>query len=202
MAIKVIIFDLGNVVLKFDMRIIARKMAKRFSLNEDEVFQFFFDSPLTHIHDEGRISSKEFYHRAMEKLGIKMDFTEFKKIWLDIFTENNDVTKLILSLSKHYKIFLMSNTNKLHFDYIKTKFDIIKEFDCVFTSYEVGKLKPHPRIYNAAIKKAYVAPGNIIFIDDRKELVRGAKKVGIRAIQFKNIKKLKQDLVKNKVRLT
>jgi len=201
MTVKTVIFDLGNVVLKFDIRIIARKIAGKFSLNEDKLFNLFFDSPLTQIHDEGKIDAEEFHKQAMKKLGVEMGFGEFKEIWNDIFIENEDVIKLVLLLSKKYKVFLMSNTNKMHFDYIKNKFDIIKKFDRIFTSFEVGEMKPHPKIYTEAIESANAEPGEIVFIDDRKELVEGAKELGIRAIQFENIDQLKGDLKKNGVKV-
>lgn len=199
MAVKTIIFDLGNVLLKFDVRIIARKLAEKFSLDEDRLFDLFFDSPLTGIHDDGKISEREFHRRVMEMFNINMAFEEFREIWVDIFTENTDVAELVQFLSKEYKVFLMTNINKMHFDYIKGKFAIIKEFDKVFTSYEVGERKPHPKIFNAAISYADAKPDEIVFIDDRKELIEGAEKLGIRGIVFKDIQQLKEDLSKNGV---
>ena len=197
--VRIIIFDLGNVLLKFDVRIIARKLAERFSLDEDKLFDLFFDSPLTGIHDDGKIDEREFHRRVMEMFNINMAFEEFRDIWVDIFTENTDVAELVQFLLKKYKVFLMTNINKMHFDYIKGKFAIIKEFDKVFTSYEVGERKPHPKIFNAAISYADARPEEIVFIDDRKELIEGARKMGIRGIVFKDIQQLKEDLNKNGV---
>lgn len=201
MAVKTIIFDLGNVLLKFDIRIIAGKLAERFSLDEDKLFDLFFDSPLTGIHDDGKIDEREFHRRVMEMFNINMAFEEFREIWVDIFTENTDVVKLVRFLSKKYNVFLMTNINKMHFDYIKGKFAIIKEFDKVFTSYEVGERKPHPKIFNAAISYADAKPDEMVFIDDRKELIEGAQKLGIRGIHYRDTDQLKKDLVKNGVNL-
>lgn len=200
--IKVIIFDLGNVVLKFDIGIIAKKIAAKHNLNEHELFEFFFDSPLTQIHDEGKIDAKEFFKRVRASLNINMSFRQFKAIWSDIFTENKEIIDLlgVLFKSKKYKIYLMSNTNKMHFDYIKKRFKIIKEFDRIFTSYGVGERKPHPKIYLAAIKVAKTGPHNIIFTDDRKELTDAAKEFGIRGIHFRNAAQLKRDLEKHGIK--
>jgi len=201
MAVKTIIFDLGNVLLKFDIRIIARKLAEQFSLDEDRLFDLFFDSPLTGIHDDGKIDEREFHRRVMEMLNINMDFGEFREIWVDIFTENTDVVQLVRSLSGKYNVFLMTNINKMHFDYINGKFAIIKEFEEVFTSYEIGERKPHPKIFNAAISYADARPEEIVFIDDRKELIEGAQKLGICGIHYRDIDQLKKDLVKSGVSL-
>lgn len=201
MAISTIIFDLGNVVIKFDIRIIARKLSEKFSLDEDKLFELFFDSPLTGIHDEGKIGGREFHKRAMKMLDIELGFEEFKDIWNDIFTENKEVLKLVLDLSRQYTVFLMSNTNRMHFDYLNDKFGITNKFNRVFTSYEVGERKPHPKIYREAIKYASAKPEDMVFIDDREELVEGAKSVGMRGIRFRDIAQLKEDLIKNGVSL-
>ena len=196
MVIDTVIFDLGNVLLKFDMRIIAGKIAERFPLDENKLFDLFFDSPLVGLHDDGKIDGREFHRRAMKLLDIDMPFEEFRDIWNDIFTENEEVINLADSLSSRYKVFLMSNTNRMHFEYIKTKFRMVKIFDTIFTSYEVGERKPHPKIFNAAIKCAGTKPDHVVFIDDRQDLVEGAQKLGIHGIQFRDIRQLKADLAK------
>jgi len=196
MTIDTIIFDLGNVLLKFDIRIIARKIAERFPLDEDKLFDLFFDSPLTGLHDDGKIDEREFHRRAMKLLNIDMPFEEFRDIWNDIFTENEEVINLAASLSSRYKIFLMSNTNRMHFEYIKTKFGMVKIFDNIFTSYEVGERKPHPKIFNEAIRCAATRPDHIIFIDDRQELVEGAQRLGMHGIQFRGMRQLRTELTR------
>jgi len=201
MAINTIIFDLGNVVVAFDIRIIARKLSKQFPLDEDKLFDLFFDSELVAIHDEGKIDSREFHKKAEVELSIKITFDEFKDIWNDIFTENKEVSDLVEGLSQKYKVYLMSNTNKMHFDYIRDRFPIIQKFDKIFTSYEVGVRKPHPKIYNEAISYSGSKPEEIVFIDDRLELTDGAQKLGIRGIQFSGIGKLKEELIKEGVKL-
>jgi putative hydrolase of the HAD superfamily len=199
--IRVIVFDLGNVVLNFDIRLIAQKIAKHSSLDENALFDLFFDSPLTQQHDEGKLSARKFYQEAMQKVGATIGFDEFKDIWNNIFVQNDEVAELVsrLAQSKQYKLILLSNINKMHFDYIKETFAIIRTFDHTLTSYEVGERKPHPKIYRAAIEAAGTDPHNILFIDDRMELVEGAKHLGINAIQFKDSAQLKNEMKKFQV---
>ena len=90
----------------------------------------------------------------------------------------------------------MSNTNRLHFKFIKERFPIINKFDKLILSYNMKIRKPHPRIYKHALKLANTTPKRTIYIDDRPELIEGARKLGINGIIFKNLKQLKKDLKK------
>jgi len=194
MKYDVIIFDLGRVVVDFDYNMPAEKIKRRFGLDKRKIHDLFFDSRITRLHDEGRLSSREFYDRVKKMLDIDMSFSEFKKCWNDIFFENKQVGKLVRRLKKIYKVYLLSNTNKLHFDFIKKKFSIIKQFDKLILSYKIGKIKPHPAIYKYALRLANCSPQGAIYIDDRPELVEGARRLGINTILFKNISALKKEL--------
>jgi len=196
MKYNLIIFDLGNVVVKFDHNISAVKIARRFGLDKDYIYNLFFDSELTCLHDEGKLSPREFYHKFKQLLNIAITYKEFKDTWNNIFFLNPPVVRLIKQIKREHKVYLMSNTNKLHFDFLKNKFGIHKNFDKIILSFEVGERKPHPKIYKHALKLAKTTPKKTIFIDDRIELVEGAEKLGIKSIQFQNISQLKKDLTR------
>ncbi len=196
MKYDLIIFDLGRVLVRFDHSISAKKFAKRYGLDEKYLYGLFFDSRLTKLHDEGKLSSYEFYRAVKKKLMIKIKYKEFKGYWNDIFYPNPGMVKIIKRLKTKYRLYLMSNTNKLHFEYIKSKFRIIKYFDKLILSYEVGKLKPDPIIYKHALRLANLPPNKVLYIDDRPELIKGAAKLGIDGIVFKSIYQLKRDLKK------
>lgn len=196
MKYNLIIFDLGNVVVKFDHNISAAKIARRFGLNKRYIYDLFFDSKLTCLHDEGKLSPREFYHKFKQLLNIAINFKEFKDIWNNIFFLNPAVVRFIKKIKRKHKVYLMSNINKLHFDFLKNKFGIHKNFDKVILSFEVGERKPHPKIYKHALKLARTTPRKTIFIDDRPELVEGAEKLGIKSIQFQNIGQLKKELAR------
>lgn len=200
MAYKLIIFDLGGVVLKFDHHISARKIASRFALDEKHAYDLFFDSGITKPFDEGRLTPFEFHRRVEKLLKIRISYNDFKAYWQDIFFTNPGIGSLIKRLKKTYKVYLLSNTNKLHFDFIRKKFGIIREFDRIILSYKVGVRKPDPLIYRCALKAARVRPDEAVFIDDRPELVEGARSIGITGILFKEIARLKKEL--NKILLT
>ena len=68
-------------------------------------------------------------------------------------------------------------------------------------SFELGLRKPDRKIYDLIIKHIGLPAGNIIYTDDRKELVDPARQLGIDALVFKSPHSFKSDLKKRNVLL-
>jgi len=189
-----IVFDLGNTLIRFDHNISAKKIANLFRLDSKKIYDTFFDSEITRAFEKGEVSSREFYNRAAELLGIKLPYRDFVDIWNDIFWEDEEMCALARQLKRSYKLFLLSNVNRLHFEYIRKKFDIIKIFDEVILSYLVGAIKPDKEIFEYVVKLAGGDRSKILYIDDRSDLIREAVILGIDSIRFEGVDKLKSDM--------
>ena len=70
----------------------------------------------------------------------------------------------------------------------------------MFPSHEMNCIKPDPEIYKKALKRMKLKPEETVFIDDIKKFVKGAEKIGIKGIHFKNSKQLIKDLKKLNVK--
>jgi glucose-1-phosphatase len=188
-----IVFDLGNTLIRFDHNISAKKFANLFRLDPQKIYDLFFDSPITRDFETGSISSHEFYERASRLLNVKMPYKDFVSIWNDIFWEDEEMCKLAAELKKKsYKLFLLSNINRLHFEHIRRKFDIINIFDELILSFAVGAMKPDRAIYDYLIARAGGKKEGILYIDDREDLIREATRLGIDSIRFDGVEKLKE----------
>jgi putative hydrolase of the HAD superfamily len=197
---KVIIYDLGNVILPFNHYRIAEKLS-RFSQRKEfqdppKIFSYLFDFEKGAVngYEVGKVSSLEFFQSLKEFLQLSLSFEEFVPIWDDIFLENQEVSQIILSQKGRWKLGLLSNTNPLHFDYILSKFPIVRVFDQWILSHEVGFKKPAVGIYQKAIEWASVEPQKIIFIDDMEKHVEVAVSLGMQGIHFISAKQLKEEL--------
>ena len=189
---SVIIFDLGNTLIRFDHNISARKIANLFHIDSKKIYDSFFDSEITRDFEKGLISPKEFHRRAAKLLGVTMPFKDFATIWNDIFWEDKESCDLARQLKKNYKLFLLSNVNRLHFEYIEKKFDIIKIFDEVILSYLVGAQKPDKLIFDDVVRRAGGDRAGLLYIDDREDLIKEALSMGIDSIRFEGADKLKK----------
>lgn len=203
-GVKAIIFDLGNVLIDFDHTIAAKKISRFTDKTWQEIFNLFFDSALTGLFEEGKISPENFFREVKKMLDLKLDYAEFVPIWNDIFflTEKNRIIyNLVKGLKRKYKIALLSNINILHFGYLKEKFPVFDVFHYVLTSFEIGVRKPHPLIYEKTLEKLGVSPQNVFYTDDRPELIEKAKELGIRAFIFEDAEHLKQSLIENGINI-
>lgn len=189
LSIRVILCDLGNVVINFDHRIAARRILPYTDRSFEEICRFFFDSRWTKDFEEGRLASMEFFRLLKKALAFKdLAFKEFTSIWNEIFCPNPPMGALLDTLKKHYRLHLISNINKLHYDYIVQTFPgTMAVFDKKILSYKVGVRKPHPRIYRAAIEAAGFRRQEAVYTDDRLDLIEEAKRIGISSVVFKNV---------------
>ncbi len=194
--IKAVIFDLGNVLLKYDARKSARQFAKSCRVPILKVWEHFFISPTEKAYTRGQISSHAFYKHSKQALKFPVDYKTFRHYWNDIFWENDGMDPLLEKLKERYPLYLISNTNEMHFEHIKSKFKILRHFKRTFPSHEVGCRKPEPEIYTKVLKKIKFKPEETVFIDDMPKFVEGARSVGMHAIRFRTKEQLIRDLRK------
>lgn len=202
MPVEVILFDLGNVILPFNHFQIAEKLSpfvqRRELQDPQRIFSSLFDNEkgLINNFDVGKVSPEEFFQSVKESLDLSISFDEFTPIWNDIFLEDQEVSKIILSLKERVRLGLLSNTDPLHFHYILSKFPIMMAFDKWILSYEVGFKKPAIEIFQKAMEWASVEPQKILFIDDMKKHVDVAVSLGMQGIHFISASQLKKGLHK------
>ena len=188
---SVIVFDLGNTLISFDHSIAARKVLNLFhTLDLKKLYDTFFDSEITSVFEKGLISPKEFHNRMQQFLGITLPYADFVPIWNDIFWEDKGSCDIARRLKSHYRLFLLSNVNRLHFEYIRKKFDVISIFDELILSFMLGAMKPDRVMFDEAVRRAGVDADRLLYIDDRKEFVNEAKLLGIDAVHYRGAEDL------------
>jgi putative hydrolase of the HAD superfamily len=191
---SVIVFDLGNTLVRFNHHISADKIANLFRLDPKKVYDIFFDSELTRLFERGLISGREFHKRMTALLGIKMPYGDFVAVWNDIFWEDEGCCALARRLKDDYKLFLLSNINRFHYEFIRRRFAIMKIFDEVILSFMVGAIKPDKEIFEDMVRRAGGDRTRILYIDDREDLVKEANLLGIDSIRYEGAHKLEKRL--------
>lgn len=98
--------------------------------------------------------------------------------------------------SKGHKIYGLSNWDTESFALLKAKYpELFDLFDGIVISGEVNANKPHETIYQALLQRYELNPEQCWFIDDQKENIKAAKKLGINAVRHKSsFKKLIQNI--------
>jgi len=198
--VKVLLFDLGRVLVDFDHLRSARRIATFCTKTPQQIYDLFFESGATIAFESGKITPEDFYLQVKQILNLKLSYESFEPIWNDIFflsAKNRSVFGLVNSLRAHYKTAMLSNINILHYEYLKKNFPVFGVFDKVFLSFQLGAIKPDKEIYNSVIRELKVCPEEIFYTDDRPELVQSAKSLGIRGCVFTDFARLISDLKDN-----
>ena len=202
--IKLFVFDLGNVILPFEHRQIAVKLHEKSTEKEaftpEQLFDVMFDlqNGLINTYEEGLMSSAEFLSNLKRQFRLDIDMNAFSNIWNPIFRDDPEVNKVIFYLKeKRYPLFLLSNTNELHFSYIMENYPIVHWFDEWLLSFEVGAKKPKQRIYDAIFEKMDVKPNEVFYVDDISKYVETAQQLGLNGVVFRSAAQLWDFIQKN-----
>ncbi len=199
--INAVIFDLGKVLVDFDFKIAVRRLGDFGLVNPIKVYNLFRNSDLAEQWDKGFMGQESFYETIRRELSLKLKMEEFIPIWNEIFAENEKMVALARALAREKKVVLLSNTNPWHAEYIRENFKWIREMRGFIASCDVQMMKPDPKIYKMALKKARVKPQEAFYIDDLKENVEGARAVGMEAHQFQSYERLLREMKKLKIAL-
>lgn len=192
--VRAFLFDVGNVLFRFDHMRAAAQITGGTGASAEELFELFFESSLVVDHDEGRISTEELYARLKRQIGLDLSFACFLEVWNDIFTEDQEMTALVGRLTERYPCYLISNTNPAHFGFLQARFPILRRFRGSVLSYEVGHLKPHPAIYRRALELTGLPAAEILYVDDRADLIEAAGALGFQVHRFEGADRFLREL--------
>jgi len=184
-VVKSVISDLGKVILFFDNDIFFRKISRHSAFS----FKKIKELAKTHFvlvedFDRGRMTPQQFYLEVTKRFEAEISFETFYAFYTDVFSLNRPVLNILKSLKTKYRLILLSNTDIMRFGFIREKFPEIFFFDDYILSYEVGYMKPHPKIYHLALERAKAKPEECLFIDDMEENIVAAQSLGIISLCF------------------
>ena len=186
MSIKAVLFDLGKVLIHFDFEPAFKRLAKHCKKEPVDIRNFFASSGLEVLYDGGKISSRKFYLEVKRGLGFSLSYAQFQRLWNSVFTPVPGMARLVHRVSRHKRLVLVSNTNEMHFSYVKKRYPVLKKFHTHVLSYQEKIRKPDERIYRKALKACGAKAREVLYIDDREDLTSAAKELGFHVYTFKN----------------
>jgi glucose-1-phosphatase len=127
-----IFFDLGNVLVELDYQKFSAGLTALTGLSMEALRPAFTDGVVAR-YELGLCGETEFLSDLCGRIGVRQaDFTE---VWSSIFAGNQLISEeLLLELSRNYRLWMISNTNRMHFDYIRAHYGFLSYFDGLILS--------------------------------------------------------------------
>jgi len=140
----------------------------------------------------------KFRQMVIGELGLGISDQEFDDIWnLTLVEIYDDSPELIRQISKQGTLYLMSNTNTIHYNKFEPECrDMFKYFKKRYLSFEAKLIKPDSEFFRFVIHDAAIEPSRTLFIDDTYENIKTAEQLGLQVLFLDDRKKL-SDLLHN-----
>ena len=181
--IRAFLFDIGNVLLKFDFSV-AMKKTLALSEVQDPIEATSQIDRLKLGYEDGQIDRAAFLRGVFDVLRYRGTEAEFVAAWEDIFTPNDPMVALVERLHGRFPLYLLSNTSDIHRDYIFRRYDFFGRFTAGTYSYEAKASKPGREIYGIAQRELGIEPATTFFIDDLLPNIETARALGFHAHHY------------------
>jgi epoxide hydrolase-like predicted phosphatase len=193
--IKVVVFDFGNVVCRFDNAIIVKRISAATGKSVRELEEIVGRaSDLIVAYERGMVSSDEFYARIVTISRLHLPKDKFVQAYTDKFTPIPETFELIRTLKKRFRLGLLSNTSEWDFEYGVKTTEVFPLFDAVTVSFQVHSLKPEKKIYLDVLAKLGVQPHECVYIDDIAAYADAARDLGWHAVHYRSPQQLVESL--------
>ena len=187
-----IIFDLGNVLLDLDLKGCKEKF-EVLAKQEIDFKKLFHEKQNAFIDYElGLIEEGAFLQAIVKMIGQDTSIEAVRTAWnsmlgnLPLYRLN-----MLEKLRRQYRLFLLSNTNAMHFDWLEQQVllpqgwslnDFKDLFEKTYLSYKIHLRKPDPAIYQYVLENANIEASHSLFIDDNPHNIAAAKRVGLQTL--------------------
>ena len=177
------LYDIGRVLLDFHFE---SSLARLFPERTPDVHERL--ERMLERKDEfeaGRIDVDSYTKWAMGVLETDATAEQFHHYWQRIFTPNEPMWECVRNLSaKGHRLILFSNTNAIHCPWVFEFYPEFSLFDGAVLSFETGFIKPEPEIYQHAVDKYDLVPGETLYIDDLPQNIATGKDFGFHCFQY------------------
>lgn len=182
MVIRAFLFDIGNVLVRFDFSRATKALSARGSQPPEQVAKII--QALIPVLETGHLTTADFLHRVIEETGFVGTQDEAREAYCDIFFPHEPTWLLVERLAQHYPLYLFSNTSELHHRFLFDHYPVFSRFrDGVF-SWLAGCMKPDAAFYQKGIDLIGESPESIFYLDDAAANIEAGRVAGLQTHQY------------------
>jgi glucose-1-phosphatase len=189
--LKNIIFDLGNVIIDIDFPRSEQELKRILTNDLEEKLHNINQNDLFLRYEVGNITETEFLATLKNISEHEVENQAIIDAWNAMLIGFKPARfEMLLRLAKKYNLFVLSNTNKTHIDWVhhdlKHNHNIVDYetnfFKKVYYSHEINLRKPNVEIYEYVLRDAKLVAEETLFIDDNFDNIEAAKTLNIQTI--------------------
>jgi putative hydrolase of the HAD superfamily len=184
--IRAVAFDVGGVLVRRGrFADFEETWRERLGMTQAEFGQALASVDPDGLAFTGHLSLAQFRARHATALGLSAaEAHEFMaEMWAMSSGElDAELVAYAASLRPRYSAAILSDAIDGSRSWNQERYGFEQLVDVIVYSYEVGLAKPDPRIYRLLCDRLAVCPGEVVFLDDRAENVKGAGEIGMRAV--------------------
>jgi len=185
--IKNIIFDLGNVLLKFQPQKLIMD-----TFSDEKTCKALMDSvfraPEWLELDKGTLTDEQAIRVFIaNNPTYSNEIQKIMAVWTQALTPIEEHVNVLKDLKrKGFNCYILSNFHKTAYEEQREQHEFFNCFDGGVVSAYVHKLKPHHDIYKSLLDKYDLTPESCLFLDDMEENIHAARQLGIHGIKVED----------------
>jgi len=148
------------------------------------------------ILETGKASITDFWEKVIEMSDREVDMDELEQIYESNFKADNGSLSLAKELKRMgFQVVILSNASKEWMEFKKDKFKLEEVFDKIYSSADLGMMKPDHTIYQYVLRDLKIHPSEAVFIDDHDQNLEVAKAEGMTIVKFTNAKEVREKIM-------
>lgn len=198
MAPDTVLFDIGNVFVTWDPRLLYQKL-----IPESAELEHFLSEVVTldwhSEHDRGRPFAEGTRDLARQYPEYEDLILAFDDRWPETIGPVIEGTVSVMTelLERGVRVYGLTNFSAEKWPAFCREHHFTDHFEGVVVSGEEKLIKPDPRIYQTAISRFGLDPERTVYVDDRLENVHAAEQLAMIGHHFKEPGSLRQDLARH-----
>ena len=195
-TIETVIWDLGNVLIKWDPKNLYRKI-----FDDEEKMDCFLSEVCTMDWNEAQDGGRTWKEGIQLLVAAYPDYTKEINAYWDRWEEMlggsiEGSAHILRSLKEKdsHRLYALTNWSAETFPIALETFDFLQLFEGILVSGAENLKKPDPKIYQLLLDRYQINPETAVFIDDSLRNIKAARAMGINAIHFESAEQLSTQL--------
>jgi len=191
--IKVILFDLGRVLMHIDFDAFPNGLGL-FTEEQRAPYKISIGK-LWRAYETGKMTTEEFLEALYVIFECKFTKEKILEAWNGIIvSDNEEIVPFVQKVQQNYRTAILTNTSPSHWEKVLKVSLLAKSIPHHFTSFNIGAMKPARIVYDYVTNALQVSPHEILFLDDLKENIDGAIEAGMKGVVFRSAEQAEKEL--------